>query len=141
MSTADTVTPLVSAPWFDADGNPLPVRALPGLSPEVVRGLECTYPGIISRALKELLETSCGLAEPSTLAFDIVTGEAARKPGRTISGVRPNFARLYSCRPNLSCGLSASQLRMPVCAAGVKSSPRARYSARIVVIGSRIGSA
>jgi hypothetical protein len=52
MSTTDTMTPLVSAPWFDADGNPLPVRALPGLRPEVVRGLECSYPGIIHPTLR-----------------------------------------------------------------------------------------
>jgi hypothetical protein len=45
MSTTDTMTPLVSAPWFDADGNSLPVRALPGLRPEVIQGLECSYPG------------------------------------------------------------------------------------------------
>jgi hypothetical protein len=62
MSTTDTMTPLVSAPWFDADGNPLPVRALPGLRPEVVRGLECSYPGIINATLRALLETCCGLA-------------------------------------------------------------------------------
>ena len=62
MSTTDTMTPLVSAPWFDADGNPLPVRALPGLRPEVVRGLECSYPGIIHPTLRALLETCCGLA-------------------------------------------------------------------------------
>jgi hypothetical protein len=62
MSTTDTMTPLVPAPWFDADGNPLPVRALPGLRPEVVRGLECSYPGIIHPTLRALLETCWGLA-------------------------------------------------------------------------------
>jgi hypothetical protein len=62
MSTTDTMTPLVSAPWFDADGNPLPVRALPGLRPEVIQGLECSYPGIIHPTLRALLETCCRLA-------------------------------------------------------------------------------
>jgi hypothetical protein len=63
MSTADTMTPLVSAPWFDADGNPLPIRTLPGLHPEVMRSLECSYAGVIHTALKGLLETCCGLAD------------------------------------------------------------------------------
>jgi len=63
MSTADTMTPLVSAPWVDADGNPLPERSLPGLRSEVIHGLECSYPGIVSPAHKALLEICCGLAE------------------------------------------------------------------------------
>jgi hypothetical protein len=70
MSTTDTMTPLVSAPWFDADGNPLPVRALPGLRPEVVRGLQCSYPGIIRPTLRALLETCCGLAATELGSID-----------------------------------------------------------------------
>ncbi len=64
MSTADTMTPpLISAPWFDADGNPLPIRILPGLHLEVIRSFECSYPGVINTALKGLLEACCGLAD------------------------------------------------------------------------------
>ena len=62
MSTPDTMMPLVSAPWLDADGNPLSVRALPGLRSEVIQNLECSYPGILSPAMKALLGTCCGLA-------------------------------------------------------------------------------
>lgn len=62
MSTPDTMMPLVSAPWSDADGNPLSVRALPGLRSEVIQSLECSYPGILSPAMKALLGTCCGLA-------------------------------------------------------------------------------
>jgi hypothetical protein len=69
MSTTDT-TPLVSAPWFDADGNPLPVRALPGLRPEVIQGFECSYPGIIKPTLRALLETCCGLAATEIGSID-----------------------------------------------------------------------
>jgi hypothetical protein len=54
--------PLVSAPWLDADGKPLSVRPLPGLRSEVIQSLECSYPGIISPALRALLRTCCGLA-------------------------------------------------------------------------------
>jgi hypothetical protein len=62
MSTIDTMTPLVSAPWLDACGNPLPVRTFPGLRPEVIQGLECSYPGILSPPLRALLGICCGLA-------------------------------------------------------------------------------
>jgi hypothetical protein len=62
MSTTDTMTSLVSAPWLDTDGNPLRVRALPGLRPEVIHSLECSHPGIINPALGALLEICCGLA-------------------------------------------------------------------------------
>jgi hypothetical protein len=61
MSTTDTMTPLLSAPWHAADGNPLSVRALPGLSTEVIQGLERSYPGVHSPAHKAFLETCSGL--------------------------------------------------------------------------------
>jgi|GEM_PF-5355620 hypothetical protein len=63
MSTLDTVTPLISSPWLDANGNPLPVRSLPGLRPEGIKALECAYPGIMSPPLKDLLSACCGLAD------------------------------------------------------------------------------
>jgi len=55
MSTPDTMMPLVSAPWLDADGNPLSVRALPGLRSEVIQSLECPHPGILTPAMKPIL--------------------------------------------------------------------------------------
>jgi hypothetical protein len=70
MSPADTMSPLVSAPWFNADGSPLPERALPGLRPEVIRDLECSFPGIMSPAYKALLATCCGLAETELGSID-----------------------------------------------------------------------
>jgi hypothetical protein len=70
MSTTDTMTPLVSAPWRDANDKPLPVRALPGLRPEVIQDLQCSFPGIISPALKALLESCCGLAETEIGSID-----------------------------------------------------------------------
>jgi len=70
MSPADTMTPLVSTPWFNADGNPLPERVLPGLRPEVIQDLECSFPGIISPAYKALLATCCGLAETELGSID-----------------------------------------------------------------------
>lgn len=62
MSAADTLVPLVSAPWMNADGNPLSVIPLPGLRPEVIQSLEGSYPGILSPAMKSLLGSCCGLA-------------------------------------------------------------------------------
>jgi len=54
--------PLVTAPWFGADGNPLPIRPMPGLRPEVIQGLECLSPGIIGPAFRALLAKCCGFA-------------------------------------------------------------------------------
>ena len=62
MSAPDTLMPLVSAPWLDADGHPLSVRPLPGLRSDVIQSLECSYPGILTPAMKALLGSSCGLA-------------------------------------------------------------------------------
>src|SRR5882672_9080052 len=62
MSAPDTLMPLVSAPWLDADGHPLSVRPLPGLRSDVIQSLECSYPGILTPAMKALLGNSCGLA-------------------------------------------------------------------------------
>jgi hypothetical protein len=62
MSAPDTMMPLVSAPWMDAEGNPLSVSPLPGLRCDVIQSLECSYPGILKPAMKNLLSTCCGLA-------------------------------------------------------------------------------
>ncbi len=62
MSAPDTLMPLVSAPWLDADGHPLSVRPLPGLRSDVIQSLECSYPGILTPAMQALLGNSCGLA-------------------------------------------------------------------------------
>ncbi len=61
MSASDTTMPLISAPWLNAEGNPLSVIALPGLRAEVIQSLECSYPGILSPPMKDLLSRSCGL--------------------------------------------------------------------------------
>lgn len=62
MSIADTMVPLVAGPWLDAAGRPLPVAALPGLSPEAIQGLEASFPGTLNPSLRELLRHCCGLA-------------------------------------------------------------------------------
>jgi hypothetical protein len=61
MSASDTTMPLISAPWLNAEGNPLSVIPLPGLRKDVIQSLECSYPGILSPPMKELLSRSCGL--------------------------------------------------------------------------------
>jgi hypothetical protein len=63
MSTADTMTPLLSTPWVDASGKTLSVRALPGLRPETIEALKSTYRGIITPSIQALLATCCGLAD------------------------------------------------------------------------------
>ncbi len=49
MSTPDTMTPLLSMPWVDANGKTLSVRSL---SPEVIQTLKSAYPGIINPSLQ-----------------------------------------------------------------------------------------
>jgi hypothetical protein len=63
MSTLDTMTPIISSPWLDANGRALAVRPLPGLCPEVIKTLERAHPAIISSALTELLSACRGLAD------------------------------------------------------------------------------
>jgi hypothetical protein len=63
MSMRDTMTPLISTPWLDANGRSLTVRPLPGLRPEVLKTLERAHPGIMSPALTKLLSACCGLAD------------------------------------------------------------------------------
>ena len=62
MSRSDVTMPLISAPWLNAGGNPLSVTPLPGLRSEVIQSLECSYPGILSPPMKDLLGSCCGLA-------------------------------------------------------------------------------
>jgi len=63
MSALDTMTPLLRMPWVDASGNALPVRALPGLRPGLIKTLNSSYPGRVNRTLQSLLTTCCGLAD------------------------------------------------------------------------------
>jgi hypothetical protein len=51
MSTTDTMTPLVSAPWFDTDGNPLPVRLCPDFVPKSYGASNAPTPGLSTRRL------------------------------------------------------------------------------------------
>jgi|SoiMethySBSTD1v2_1073268.scaffolds.fasta_scaffold220219_2 hypothetical protein len=60
MSTADTRTPFDLAPWLDAEGNPPIVRALPGLSADILRGLKRSYPGVHSPEHEALLQSCSG---------------------------------------------------------------------------------
>jgi hypothetical protein len=70
MSAPDTMLPLVSAPWLDADGHPLSVRPLPGLRSEAIQSLECSYPGTLTPAMQALLGTCCGLAGTAIGSID-----------------------------------------------------------------------
>jgi hypothetical protein len=80
MSTPDTMTPLVSSPWLDTDGKPLPVRSLPGLRPDVIKTLARAYPGIMSPALKELLATCCGLVDTELGHIDFTGCRSPEEP-------------------------------------------------------------
>ena len=59
----DTLTPLLSQPWCDANGRPLPVRALPGIRPDVAQAVQRFYPMMATTAFQTLLETCSGLSD------------------------------------------------------------------------------
>jgi len=62
MSSLDTLTPFISAPWLDPHGRSLAVRPLPGLRPEILQEL-CYFPsGAMARDYRELLGCCSGLA-------------------------------------------------------------------------------
>ncbi len=70
MAMHDTMTPLLSTPWVDANGEALSVRALPGLRPELIQSLNSIYPGIINPTMQALLVTCCGLADTELGTID-----------------------------------------------------------------------
>jgi hypothetical protein len=55
--------PLLSTPWVDASGKTLPVRALPGLRPALLKTLRSIYPASINPSTEALLATCRGLAD------------------------------------------------------------------------------
>ena len=62
MSTPDTRVPFISAPLLNHVGEPNSVTPLPGLRAEAIQGLESSFPGTLSTAMRTLLSSSCGLA-------------------------------------------------------------------------------
>jgi hypothetical protein len=70
MSAIDTMNPLLSTPWVDANGKTLSVRVLPGLRPELIETLNSTYPGRINPTIQTLLATCCGLADTEIGSVD-----------------------------------------------------------------------
>jgi hypothetical protein len=80
MSASDTTMPLISAPWLNAEGNPLSVIPLPGLREEVIQSLECSFPGILTPPMKELLSRSCGLAGTELGSIDFTGCWFAEEP-------------------------------------------------------------
>jgi hypothetical protein len=63
MSIADTMMPLLTAPWLWRFGGPLPTCALPGLRPEALAHLEAHWTGILTPEMRQLLHASCGLSQ------------------------------------------------------------------------------
>lgn len=61
MSSPDTLTPFISAPWLDPLGRPLAVRPLPGLRPEILRKLRYCR-GAMAHDYREFLTCCSGLA-------------------------------------------------------------------------------
>jgi hypothetical protein len=79
MSNPDTLTPLISSPWCDADGQPVSARPLPGLRPELIETLRKAFPGILSPALEALLGTCCGIADTELGPIDFTGASFPRE--------------------------------------------------------------
>jgi hypothetical protein len=66
MSRADTLIPLLQAPWRNHDGERLPVMALPPLSSETIEHLNSqwtgTGTGTVTAEMRKLLQRSCGIS-------------------------------------------------------------------------------
>jgi len=62
MSRADTMIPLLQAPWRDHGGERLPVTALPPLSTETIEHLDLQWTGTVTAETRKLLQRSCGLS-------------------------------------------------------------------------------
>jgi hypothetical protein len=62
MSRADTMIPLLQAPWRDHGGERLPVTALPALSAEAVDHLSSQWTGTLTAEMRKLLQCSCGVS-------------------------------------------------------------------------------
>jgi hypothetical protein len=62
MSRADTVIPLLQAPWRDHRGDRLPVTALPPLDSETIGHLTSQWTGTLTAETRTLLQCSCGVS-------------------------------------------------------------------------------
>jgi hypothetical protein len=80
MSNPDTMTPLISSPWRDANGQPLSARPLPGLRPELIDTLQKAFPGLVSPALKKLLADCCGIADTELGPIDFTGASFPDEP-------------------------------------------------------------
>ena len=61
MSTVDTMARLLAS-WHNSTGQSSASTPLPGLRPEVIRGLAASNPDVLNTDLCRLLRTSCGIA-------------------------------------------------------------------------------
>jgi hypothetical protein len=62
MLRADTMMPLLQAPWRGHDGERLPVTALPPLSSETIEQLNLQWTGTLTAEMRKLLQRSCGIS-------------------------------------------------------------------------------
>jgi hypothetical protein len=63
MSTADTMMPLLTAPWPGRAGEQLLTFPLPGLRREAIADLDANWAGPMTPEMRQLLQLSCGLSK------------------------------------------------------------------------------
>jgi hypothetical protein len=86
MSTADNVVPFLPAPAKPLRGGMFQLVSVPGLSPQAIQGLEATYPGTLTAAMRTLLGSTCGLTAPE---FGTIDFTSRWHPEEPISVFRP----------------------------------------------------
>jgi len=88
MSRADTLIPLLEAPWRDHDGEQLPVTALPPLAGESIKQLDSQWSGTLTATMRKLLQRSCGVSRTPLGCIDF-TG--CRYPQEPLAIFRPSI--------------------------------------------------
>ena len=72
--SANTMLPVLTRPWIDAQGHALPIRPGPGLKPSAIDSLRTSYPGTLTPEFAQLLSASCGL-DGTPLGYIDFTGQ------------------------------------------------------------------
>jgi hypothetical protein len=59
--SANTMLPVLTYPWMDAEGRVLSIQPAPGLKASAIDSLRSTFPGTLTPEFEGLLHLSCGL--------------------------------------------------------------------------------
>jgi hypothetical protein len=87
--SANTMLPVLTHPWIDAQGHALPIQSGPGLQPSAIDSLRTTFPGTLTPEFARLLSSSCGL-DGTPLGYIDFTGQW--HPDEPLAVFRPGLS-------------------------------------------------